>query len=473
MTGNPRTKPVAVIGAGITGLTAGFYLKQRGFPVVIYEASDRTGGMIQTSSYGGFLAELGPNTIMTNSVAVPRIIKDLGLESRRLLPSANAATRYIARNGRPVPVPQSVVSAIGTGLLSLRAKLRVLGEPFVAQSSGADESLAEFVRRRLGGEFLDYLIDPFIAGVYAGDPERLSIVHALPKMAALERNYGSLIKGAVLGAKERRERNAPLASEPRMFSLDGGLRVLPDTLAGRLGDSILLNCPVDGIERVGREWRIHSPALSESYSSIVVCTPAHRLPSLHANADLASELKSFEHVYYPPIARLALGFRRAQVAHPLDGFGVLVPRRERMSILGALFSSSMFENRAPRDHVLLTVFAGGARNPELLYHSADQIAQLALDDLRGMLGISGAPVFADVIKLGRSIPQYNVGYAAVKGLVARLETNNPGLYFAGNFCHGISVSDCIASGAAAAERVTDPMGRGMFRVPVPSEVTHV
>ena len=158
-------------------------------------------------------------------------------------------------------------------------------------------------------------------------------------------------------------------------------------------------------------------------------------------------------MYYPPIARLAFGFRRSQVKHPLDGFGALVPRKERMNMLGVLFSSSMFENRAPQDHVLLTAFAGGARNPELLHHGADEISARVLDDLRTVLGITGAPVFSDVVTLDRSIPQYNVGYSAVKQLIDRIEAGSPGLHFTGNFRQGISVSDCIAAGSAAAAKV--------------------
>jgi protoporphyrinogen/coproporphyrinogen III oxidase len=447
------TKPVAIVGAGITGLTAAFYLQQRGIQVALYEASERTGGMIQSSTHGGFLTELGPNTIMTNSVEVPRLVRDLGLESRRVLPSPSATTRYIVRDGQPVRVPQSLSGAIGTGLLSLRAKLRVLAEPFIARSSASDESLADFVRRRLGGEFLDYLIDPFVAGVYAGDPEQLSIVHALPKMAALEQGYGSLVKGAVLGAKERRERNAPIASEPRMFSFDGGLRVLTDALTSRLNNAIRFCCPVQSIRQTEYGWSIDSPAGRASYGAVLFCSPAHRFPALDTNSTLAGELRNFTRVYYPPIARMAFGFHRSQVAHPLDGFGALVPRRELMSILGVLFSSSMFANRAPQDHVLLTVYAGGARNPELLHQSAEQITQAALDDLRRLLGITGTPVFADIVKMDRSIPQYNVGYGAVKQLIERIEARSPGLCFAGNFCQGISVSDCIAGGVAAADKV--------------------
>ena len=461
-------KPVAIVGAGITGLTAGFYLEQRGIPVVLYESSGRTGGMVYSSRQSGFLTELGPNTIMTNSVAVPRLIRDLGLESRRVLPSEAAKTRYIVRDGCLVRVPQSFAAAVTTSLLSTGGKLRVLAEPFIARSARSDESLAGFVRRRLGGEFLDYLIDPFVAGVYAGDPEQLSIAHALPKMAALEQRYGSLIRGAVLGAGERRERNAALAGEPKMFSLDDGLGVLTEALTRRLNGAVRVDCPVQGIERTVGGWCVQSAAGRESYSSVLFCSPAHRLPALAADSDLAAQLKSFEQVYYPPIARIAFGFRRSQVEHPLDGFGALVPRQESMNILGVLFSSSMFENRAPAEHVLLTVFAGGARNPEMMHQSTEKIAAGALDDLRALLGITGAPVFTETVKLERSIPQYNVGYRAVQELIRRIEERSPGLFLAGNFRQGISVSDCIAGGSAAAERVAHSLQSS----PV-NEVAHV
>lgn len=435
---------VAIIGGGISGLTATHWLQQSGIPVVVYEASRRAGGVIQTQVRDGFMVELGPNTIMTNSPAVPRLVSELGLLPDRLLPSPSANTRYIVRGGRPVKVPMSAGSAIGTPLLSFPAKLRVLAEPFIGRSEKTDESIASFVRRRLGGEFLEYLIDPFIAGVYAGDPEQLSLAHALPKMSALEQGYGSLIKGAIFGAKERKARNAAIAGEPRMFSFGSGLGVLTEALVGRLGNALRLGSPVHQIRRTGDgNWAIGS----ESHAAVLVCAPAHRLP------ELAPEFKEFEQVYYPPVARIAFGFKRSQVKHPLDGFGVLAPALERRNVLGVLFSSSMFPNRAPQDHVLLTVFAGGARDMRILHQSTGEIARMALEDVRSLLGISGSPVFEDVVKIERSIPQYNVGYGAVKRRIAMLEAQSPGLFFSGSFNNGISVSDCIAGGAAAAERV--------------------
>jgi len=233
------------------------------------------------------------------------------------------------------------------------------------------------------------------------------------------------------------------------------MRVLTDALGRGLNGAIRLNCPVEGIEQDGDGWSIASPAGRELYGSVLFSSPAHSLLKMAAGPELAPAMRSFRQVYYPPIARLAFGFNRSQVAHPLDGFGALVPRKESMNLLGVLFSSSMFENRAPRDRVLLTVFAGGARDPQLLHQSADRIAEMALDDLRSLLGIAGAPTFMDAKIIERSIPQYNVGYGAVKELIRGIETRCPGLFFAGNFSHGISVSDCIAGGAAAAEKVAE------------------
>jgi oxygen-dependent protoporphyrinogen oxidase len=442
-------KPVAIAGAGISGLTAAFYLQKRGIPVVVYEASDRCGGMIDTTSRGGFLAESGPNTILTNSVAVPTLIHDLDLDGRRLLPTGNGSIRYIVRDRRPIPLPASPAGAVGTKILSFGAKLRVLAEPLIPRGAGNDESLSGFVRRRLGQEFLDYLIDPFVAGVYAGDPDRLSASHAFPKMTDMELRYGSLIKGAVLGAKERRQRNAPIKSEPRMFTLDRGLKALPERLQARLNGAIRLKCPVLRIDKTGEGWQVQSPAGAESYSGVVLSSPAHQLMPLFP------DFEGLEQVYYPPIARIALGFRRSQVAHSLAGFGALVPKLEGMNILGVLFSSAMFPNRAPEDHVLLTVFAGGARNAALAQRPEEEIARIAVEDLRTLLGVEGQPVYTDVLKVERSIPQYNVGYGAVKDLIQRAESRSPGLFVAGSFSHGISVSDCIAGGAAAAERVAN------------------
>src|SRR5678815_3827919 len=235
-------KPVAVIGAGITGLTAAFYLKRNGVPVTVYEGSGRVGGVIQSLREDGYLAEFGPNTILETSPKIGQFIRDAGLESRKLNPDPKAEARYVVRYGRPIEMPGSPLGFFTTNLFSAKAKLAVLREPFVpARRDGQEESIAEFVIRRLGQEFLDHAIDALVAGIYAGDPYKLSVPHAFPKLGQLEAKYGSLIKGQLLGARERKKRGEVAKDRAPKFSFDQGLQVLPETLGDHLEEALHLN----------------------------------------------------------------------------------------------------------------------------------------------------------------------------------------------------------------------------------------
>src|SRR4051812_12163672 len=248
-------QPVAIIGAGITGLTAAFYLKKRGIPVTVYEASGRVGGVIQSLRQDGYLAEFGPNTILETSSKITELIHDAGLQSRRLEPDPKAEARYVVRYGRPVAMPNSPVGFLTTNLFTLKAKLGVLREPFVPpRRDGKEESVAEFVVRRLGQEFLDHAIDALVAGVYAGDPCKLSLQHAFPKLAKIEADYGSLIKGQILGARERKKRGEVAKDRAPKFSFDEGLQVLTDTLSSRLDDSLQLGSLVTELSKTSSGW---------------------------------------------------------------------------------------------------------------------------------------------------------------------------------------------------------------------------
>lgn len=442
-------RPIAIVGAGITGLTAAFYLKQRGIPVMIFEATGQVGGMIQTERLNGFLVERGPNTITESAAAVPQLIADLNLTGAVVRPTATAKVRYIVRNHQPVRVPDSLGSGLETPLLSTGGKLRMALEPFISRSKDESETLASFVARRLGHEVLDYMINPLVGGIYAGDPRRLSVKQAFPKLWDLEQRYGSLIGGTILGARERKRRGVPSKASAPMFTFDEGLCLLPETLRLRLGDDVRLRCPVENISKTKEGWTVHSKAGDTEHPAVLFCSPAYALKGMHEH------LAQMDMVYYPPIARVAFGLRREQVAHSLEGFGALIPQVEQMNTLGVLFTSSMFAHRAPEGHVLLTVFAGGSRAPEIGGFTEDEILKLAFADVKELLGVTGEPVFSTVLKVQKSIPQYNVGYEKMREYFTKVEEEMPGVFLSGNFHDGISVADCIQGGSDAAVRIAN------------------
>jgi oxygen-dependent protoporphyrinogen oxidase len=438
-------KRTAIIGAGITGLTAAFELRQKGVECTVYEASGRTGGCIRTIQEEGFLIECGPNSILDTHPCLGKLIARLGLEGNRMPASASAKNRFIVRNGEPIALPTSPPAFFTSPAFSAKAKLRLLREPFITSKSNESESLADFVLRRLGREFLDYAINPFVGGVYAGDPAELATVHAFPKLYALEQEYGSLIKGAIKGAKERKKRDEVASKDARMFTFDDGMEVLPSQLADKLGDAVRLNAPVHAVRQLEHGWSVNG----ESYSDVVLCIPAHQMPGLEVPFDL----DLFSDIYYPPVTSLSLGFSENQFSHPLNGFGMLIPRVEQRYSLGALFPSSIFPDRAPTGMVLLTVFIGGSMAPEKALQDEEAMLAGALSDLHDLLGLDGKPEYRHSSVWPRAIPQYVVGYEKFLNRMNQIEADYPGIHFAGHYRDGISVANSILSGINIAERI--------------------
>jgi oxygen-dependent protoporphyrinogen oxidase len=442
-------RSVAVIGAGITGLTAAFSLKRRGVPVRVYEATSRVGGVIRTTRSGGYLAESGPNTILETSPVIGRVLTDAGVAARRIDPSPATRARFVVSHRRPVEVPAGPLGLMTTPLFSTRAKLRVLMEPFVRRRrDGAEESVAQFVVRRLGAEFLDRAVDPMVAGIYAGDPHALSLTHAFPRIKALEDDYGSLILGQVLCARARRGE----ASSDRapMFSFDEGLQVLPDALAADLGAAVTLDSPVGGITRSNEGWTVAAPGGAAEHAAVLFCGTGPSLASLRLDGE---PLAALSMIRYAPVASVVLGFRREEVAHPCAGFGLLVPRVEGLRILGTIFSSSLFPGRAPEGHLALTSYVGGDRHPELASLPAEQLETIVRGDLRALLGATGAPTFRHHAFYPQAIPQYEVGYGRVLARMAEIEARAPGFFIAGHVRDGVSLGASISAGVRAAERV--------------------
>lgn len=445
---------VAIIGAGITGLTAAFELKQQGIDCTVFEASDRVGGCIRTAKQDGFLVECGPNSILDTHPDIGKLIARLGIEGNKLPSKPEANNRFIVRDGKLVALPTSPPAFLKTKAFSTRAKLRLMKEPFIRSKSNEQESLAEFVVRRLGREFLDYAIDPFVSGVYAGDPTRLATFHAFPKLYALEQQYGSLIKGAIKGAKERKQREEVASKDARMFTFDDGMEVLPNRLAEKLGDAVRLNTPVSGFQPLeSGKWRVND----DEFTDLLLAIPAHAMPALETPFDLSL----MDEIYYPAVTSCSLGFGLNQFTHPLNGFGMLIPGLENRFSLGALFPSSIFPERAPAGMALLTVFIGGSKRPERALMDEDEMVEKVLGDLRDLLGLDGGPEFRMLSVWPKAIPQYIVGYEKYLNHMKQIESEFPGIHFAGHYRDGISVANSLLSGLNVARRIsgtTDELG---------------
>ena len=461
-------KSVAIIGAGITGLTAAFYLKRQGVPVTVYEAGGRVGGVIQSVRKDGFLAEFGPNTILETSPKIAQLVRDAGLESRKLATDPKAEARYVVRYGRPIEMPGKPLGFFTTPLFTAKAKLAVLREPFIKpRRDGVEESIGQFVVRRFNQEFLDHAIDALVAGIYAGDPHKLSLPHAFPKLKALEDNYGSMIKGQIFGARDRKKSGEVAKDRAAKFSFDEGLQVLPDTLAAQLGDSLKLNAPVTKLTQTADGWRVTTGQGETEFGAVIYCGTAYKLSEMEIIDGRAALPRSLEigaaqqrrptetlsDINYPPVSAVVLGFRREDVAHACNGFGMLIPKIEGFKILGTIFSSALFPNRAPAGHVTLTSYIGGARYPELGLLPPEQLIEATMADLRVLLGVKGKPVFTHTKTWPKAIPQYNVGYGKYRQLLTDLEAKSPGLFFAGHYRDGVSLGDSIVSGVNIAERV--------------------
>lgn len=468
----PPPPSVLVLGGGVTGLNAARLLRRAGAAVTLLEAAERTGGAVVTYRDGDYTVEGGPNTLLCREAEIFDALHAVGLGDR-IIPAAPAArNRYLLRDGRIRAAPLGPASLLTTPLLSWPAKLRVLREPFIRRApSDTDESLAAFVRRRLGPEFLDYFINPFVGGVYAGDPEKLSVRHAFPRLHGLEANHGSLIRGglAFLFRKPAHPRDR---GKRISFSFPGGLGDLVAALTNALTAanpasppaqlklrSRLTSLTRDSDHRWQAAWTSPVGNDQSGFDAVLCAVPAYAIPQLPLPVTLATALAPTGEIHYPPLTSLSLGFRREQVAHPLDGFGVLFAEIEKTFCLGCLFVSSLFPGRAPPGHVLLTTFAGGSRNPNAATLDDAALLDGVLGDLATYLGVKGRPAFHRFTRWPRAVPQYTVGYAETLAALDRAEAAHPGFFLGGHYRDGISLGQCLLAGGRLARRTAAHLGR--------------
>lgn len=437
---------VAVIGGGISGLGVAYALARAGVPFRLIEAAPTAGGMIRSERVDGFLIEHGPNSALNASVDVESVINDLGLLPDRVFAAPASRKRYIVKHDQLVPLPTGLIEFLRTPLWSARAKARLLKEPFAAPPPAGEESIASFVARRLGREFLEYAVDPFVSGVYAGDPERLSVQATFPKLAALERDHGGLIRGAMAGIGKPR---APRPSQRGIYSFREGLSQLPAAISARLGESLWCHARVAALTRRVEGFRVeverHRERITLDADRVVIATPSDVAAALvrPLASRLAEELAAIE---YAPIAVVAAAFSRTAVQHSLDGFGCLVPRLERCTLLGSLWNSSLFPGRAPEGAVLLSNFVGGARHPDLVGRADSELTGLVVEDLGRLLGVTGQPLWTRIIRYRRAIPQYVIGHASRVERIEQATARVTGLSLVGNYLRGVAVGDCLERG---------------------------
>lgn len=458
---NIQTTDTLVIGAGASGLAAAWVLAREGKRVTVLEAADRPGGNIRSHRDGDWQIEIGPNTLMVKP-ALYELIKELDLTDEAIFAGEAGRKRYIAQGKELIALPTNPLAAPFNPLIGLRGSARLLREPWVRRAS-REETLAEFVERRLGRRVLDNLVDPFVSGVYAGDPARLSVQAAMPRLAAMEREHGSLIRGGLATMKAARQRRRegketlPREWRGKLVSFPAGIQALTDRLAERIQASPLGEIAYgrriatvtrrdDGWEVVdgaGQFWRA---------KRLVLATPAHVSAELLRPLDplLADPL---DEIVYPPLASVALGFPTAVLAHSLDGFGALIPRKEKRRTLGALFSSSLFPNRAPAGHKLITAFVGGRQDPQALEMTDDELVEQVIRDLGDLLGMEGKPVWRQINRWPQAIPQYELGHLVrIEQLDQELE-KHPNLSLIGNWRGGIAVGDCLENGRTLGEKI--------------------
>jgi oxygen-dependent protoporphyrinogen oxidase len=454
-----------IVGGGIAGLATAFYLQECGAAdSTLIECSPRLGGKITSASEAGFLVEGGPDSFITQKPAALDLCHRLGLGDQ--LSGSNTgkqATTYVWSSGRLYPMPEGmmlmaptmVLPFLRSRLISWPGKLRMGMEVFVPrESSDQDESLAGFVRRRLGTEALNKIAGPLMGGIHAADPEKLSIKSTFPMFPDMERKHGSLLRGMM----KRRKRHAAPGSKPTpMFmSLRGGLQQLSDALVAQLpADAIRSGCCVLTVHPYGNQYQaVLSDGSSILADNLVFATPAYVTADLIQQIDpmLASRLRG---IRYVSTATVSLGFKRSEIAHPMQGAGFIVPRSEGRRITACSWTSSKFNHRAPGDSVLLRVFIGGALAEDLAEQNDAALITLAREELSTIMGIAAEPVLAKAYRWPKANPQYDLGHDLRVSEIERSLTNFPGLYVAGAAYHGAGIPDCIHSGMTAARSIAD------------------
>ena len=441
-----------MIGGGISGLVCGYALRKAGIDAQVVEASPRPGGVIHSITRDGFLLELGPQSF-SGTPALRELCTELGI-SNELLQAPAHAPRYVLIDGqlRPVPLspPAFFMSSIINGSTKWALVRDILGK---SVPPDADESVAAFVRRKFSPQLLDRLVGPFVSGIYAGDPEQLSVQSAFPQLCEAEKAAGSIVRGMLRLAKSRKGAR----ERPTLLTFRDGNETLVRALANKLGPALLSETTVTEISRrQDRSFaiRLQSNGRDESVSagSLILATPTDVAGRLLAQLDSLFE-SLLSPVEYAPVAVVSLGYRKKDVGHSLNGFGFLVPRSAGHRVLGSVWNSSLFPGHAPDGQALLTSFVGGATDAAAATLEPQELSSLVHREISPLLSVANAPVFSNVTIWPRALPQYNLGHADRLARLEQLRAQFPGIWLTGNYLRGPAIGSCVDQALAVAEEV--------------------
>jgi oxygen-dependent protoporphyrinogen oxidase len=456
---------VLIVGGGISGLAVAYRLRETlpAVEITVLEQRDRPGGTVWTERAGGFQVEAGPNGFLDTKPNTLDLCRAVGLGDR-VIPASEAASknRYLFLGDRLHPLPGSLFSFLRSDLLSWRGKFGLVMERFRRRGRQREESITDFARRRAGKEAAEVFADALVTGIYAGDPALLSLPATFPRLATLEREHGSVLKGLAATARQRRAqaraRGEPYQRPGRMWSFREGLRLLIEALRDRLGERLLLGAEARSVRRApgeGRGWEVCGVGKDRwTADAVVLACPAYRQAALLA--DLDRELAELVGgIAYNRVVVVALGYRRTDVPGGVDGFGFIAPQRLRRDVLGVQWCSSIFPDRAPPGLVLLRGMCGGWHRAEVAGWDEPRLLEAVRAELRLAMRITAEPVFHRLIRWDRAIPQYHLGHHDRLARIVAAAARHPGLFLGGNAYHGVALNDCTEQGERLAGLVRD------------------
>ncbi|HOL72785.1 MAG TPA: protoporphyrinogen oxidase [Bryobacteraceae bacterium] len=450
-----------IIGGGISGLSAAYYLSKAGVPSTLVERRPRLGGVIETETIHGCVLETGPDSFLSAKPWAMDLIRELGLEGDVIGSNDHARVTYVRKNGRLVPlpdglmlmIPTKIVPLLTTSLLGWGTKIK-MGLEWFRRPDGAirpDRSVADFIAEHYGQEAVDYLAEPLLAGVYGGDPNKLSVASVLPRFTELEAKYGSLTKGVL---HERRKAAKQAKGRPLFQTLKGGLGQLISAMAASANPRLeVVHGTAEALERSAPGWRVRVDGAWLEAANVVLACQAYEAGALISGVDpeLGSLLNG---VSYSSSITISLGYEKAGFAHPLNGFGFLIPKRERKLVVACTWVATKFSHRVPDNLVVLRCFVGG-EDETVLRESDEALVEAVRQELREIMGVTETPVFSRVARWPRSMAQYTVGHQERMKAVEARKAALPGLHLAGNAYTGIGIPDCIRMGKQAAERIRE------------------